>query len=446
MANGEPHTLLDGKVHVYRRPNSRFWQCSTYLGSRNHRQSTREENLAAAMDFARDWYMDIYTEHRVRSRGGEIVAAEEARLRRARLPAPRGRSHTFKEAAEGFLAEYQVLTFGERNAVYVEGKARHVRLRLEPFFGKAPLHRMTAGRIQAYRVSRMTPPDGDAAKDWRPPARSTLHQELVTLRQILKWANRQGWIHALPDMSAPYRQSGKVSHRAWFSPEEYKQLYEATRERARSPKKERWRPQCEKLHDYVLFMANTGLRPDEAGRLQFRDVSIITDAWSGERILQIEVRGKRGVGYCKSMPGAVLPFERLSKRGSPAATDLIFGKVQRQLFNTVLAELDLKHDREGQVRTAYSLRHTYICLRLMEGADIYQIAKNCRTSVEMIEKFYASHIAGTIDAAAVNVRKGATRPAAAPKPSRSKPTARRTAERRPPARPPESPEPEAFPS
>ena len=44
-------------------------------------------------------------------------------------------------------------------------------------------------------------------------------------------------------------------------------------------------------------------------------------------------------------------------------------------------------------------------MRLMEGADIYQVAKNCRTSVEMIEKFYASHIANTLDAAAINVRK-----------------------------------------
>lgn len=26
-------------------------------------------------------------------------------------------------------------------------------------------------------------------------------------------------------------------------------------------------------------------------------------------ILEIEFRGKRGVGYCKSMPGAVLPFK-----------------------------------------------------------------------------------------------------------------------------------------
>ena len=44
-------------------------------------------------------------------------------------------------------------------------------------------------------------------------------------------------------------------------------------------------------------------------------------------------------------------------------------------------------------------------MRLIEGADIYQVAKNCRTSVEMIEKFYAAHIKNTLDAAAINVRK-----------------------------------------
>ena len=75
------------------------------------------------------------------------------------------------------------------------------------------------------------------------------------------------------------------------------------------------------------------------------------------------------------------------------------------LLNKVLDDTGLKHDREGQVRTAYSLRHTYICMRLIEGADIYQVAKNCRTSVEMIEKYYASHIKTRLNAAAINVRK-----------------------------------------
>jgi hypothetical protein len=45
----------------------------------------------------------------------------------------------------------------------------------------------------------------------------------------------------------------------------------------------------------------------------------------------------------------------------------------------------------------------YICLRLMEGADIYQIAKNCRSSVEMIEEYYALHIKTSLDAVAINV-------------------------------------------
>jgi hypothetical protein len=53
--------------------------------------------------------------------------------------------------------------------------------------------------------------------------------------------------------------------------------------------------------------------------------------------------------------------------------------------------------------TAYSLRDTYISLRLMEGANIYQIAKNCRARVGMIEKYYAVHIKTSLDAAAINV-------------------------------------------
>ena len=67
----------------------------------------------------------------------------------------------------------------------------------------------------------------------------------------------------------------------------------------------------------VLFMANTGLRPDEAKNLQHRDVAIVEDEATGERILEIEVRGKRGIGYCKSMPSAVRPYERLLDRPKP---------------------------------------------------------------------------------------------------------------------------------
>ena len=274
-----------------------------------------------------------------------------------------------------------------------------------PFFGNTALADITAGKVQEYRAHRQTSRVDPKTGKPKKPARATLHSEMVTLRQILKTANRKGWIVALPDMTAPYKTSGKLEHRAWFSPEEYKMLYEATRERAKNPPKPRWREVCETFHDYVLFMGNTGLRPDESARLELRDVKIVNDESSGERILEIEVRGKRGVGFCKSMPGAILPFERVRKRKQLKPTDRISGKSPRALMNSVLGELNLKFDRDGHVRSCYSLRHTYICLRLLEGADIYQVAKNCRTSVEMIEKYYGRHLKNTIDAAAVNVRK-----------------------------------------
>lgn len=228
---------------------------------------------------------------------------------------------------------------------------------------------------------------------------------------------RRRLIPGLPDLSAPFRRSGKVSHRPWFSPAEYKDLYKATRKYAREALPHiRW--SAEQIHDYVLFMANTGLRPDEAANLQHRDVEIVHDEDTDETILVIEVRGKRGVGYCKSTPNAVKPYQRLLKRPKPKRLlkpgekddmprphDHVFPGSYVKIFKNLLEREKLKFDRDNRTRSAYSLRHTYICLRLMEGADVYQLAKNCRTSVEMIEKHYAAHIKTLLDAGLINVRK-----------------------------------------
>lgn len=371
-------------MHVYRRKNSKHWQCSTYLDGKNWRTSTKEESLSHAKEFAEDWFFEL----KGKSRAGLLKVGR-----------------TFRAAAEQFLREYEVITSGERNPDYVEGFKIRLRVHLLPFFGDKPLNEITPGLVQEYRVHRATSRKDKKTGLPAKPARSTMHHEIITLRHVLKTANRHGWLEHIPNISPPYKSSGKVSHRAWFSPEEYTRLYEATRERARNPKTNRWRAASEKLHDYVLFMANTGLRPDEAKRLQFRDVTVVFDEATSKRILEIEVRGKRGVGYCKSMPGAVHPFERRESRNKGGPTASVFGKIQRELFNTILDELGLKFDREGNRRTAYSLRHTYICIRLLQGADIYQVAKNCRTSVEMIEKFYAIHLKNTLDASAINIRK-----------------------------------------
>ena len=399
----EHHTILGGKVHVYKRPNSSSWQCASFLAGKNRRTTTKEDSLSKAKEVAEDWYLQL----RSKLRDGELKSGK-----------------LFREAGKLYLREFDIITQGERSPTYARGQHARTDGHLIPFFGNMVLPEITSGKVNEYRIRRL---EESKALRGKPLAHNTMHQEIVTLRQIFKTALRHGWIEHLPDLSEPYRSSPKISHRAWFSPEEYKQLYEATRNRALDPKQPRFRWEAEQLHDYVLFATNTGLRPDEAMRLQFRDVMVVEDEGSGQTILEIEVRGKRGVGYCKSTAGAVHPFERLKARtrpdggpgrsGSrtasiangewhePGPTDLLFPKWPRDLFNAILEEEKLRTDRDGRPRTAYSLRHTYICLRLLEGADIYQIAKNCRTSVEMIEKYYAAHLKTRLDASAINIMK-----------------------------------------
>ena len=450
------HELLGGKVQVFKRPRSPFWQCSATVGGRQFKASSKQEGLAQAKDFAEDWFLTLRGKDRF---GGGIPKA-----------VPKGQ--LFRDAAKIFIDEYAVLTNGERSPDYVRLLQHKIDKHLNPFFGDKGVLEIDDNAVHEYRIHRAKAVDKDGKP--KPPARTTVHHEIIALGHVLKSAKRHGKLHHIPDLSVPYKASGKISHRAWFSLEEYRRFRTATRTRAKSPANWKWKWECEQFHDYVLFMANTGLRPDEASLLEFRDVTITQDdepiripdldafrtliarceaEGLPEPILRIEVvRGKRGVGICKSMPGAVRPFLRLrsrfravpedrseqtrdrrekllsrrprgtepthlraTRRGvsrgnsesvvSPVATDLIFGPTQRELMNSVLNELNMKFDREGQRRTAYSLRHTYICFRLLEGADIYLIAKNCRTSVEMIQKYYAPHIENNVDTAAINIRR-----------------------------------------
>jgi len=398
------HEIFGGRAYVFRRDRSPYWQAAAFLNGHNYRHTTREEDLKNAIQVAEDWYLSL--------RGKAAIGV---------LPSSESRHEpTFKDVAEQFMKEYSVLTEGQRSPRWVQGHEIRLRVHLLPFFGNLPISEVNSSKIQEYRVMRMTPlkeknPNAKDNRDFdaekaKLPAPKTLHNEIVTLRLVLKAALRRSIIGGLPDLSAPFRKNGKVSHRAWFSPNEYKQLYKATREYAQGARPQnKWT--AEQLHDFVLFMANTGLRPDEASNLQHRDVEITHDEDTDETILVIEVHGKRGVGYCKSTANAVKPYTRLLKRPKPRTGDLpkpedhVFPGSHIKMFNALLDRKKLKYDRDNQARTAYSLRHTYICLRLMEGADVYQLAKNCRTSVEMIEKHYAAHIKNFLDAGLINTRK-----------------------------------------
>lgn len=175
----EHHELMGGKLRVYKRENSNLWQASTYLAGKNRRISTKEESLSHAKEIAEDWYLEL----RGKARAGVLKTGK-----------------LFRDAAKHFLAEYVALITGERNPKYVASYELKLLVHLLPFFGDKVLSEITPGLVQQYRVHRAQ----QKTQMGTPPSLSTLHQEIVALRQVLKSANRQGWLAYVPDLSPPY--------------------------------------------------------------------------------------------------------------------------------------------------------------------------------------------------------------------------------------------------
>ncbi|MGA2388461.1 MAG: hypothetical protein ABSF97_05845 [Candidatus Sulfotelmatobacter sp.] len=124
-----------------------------------------------AKEIAEDWYLRL----RGKLRDGEIKSEK-----------------TFREVSEHYLHEFDIMTQGQRNQKYVEGQHWRCEGRLIPFFGNLGISEITAGKIQEYRLHRHQ----EALKEFgKPPGHSTMHQEIVTLRQTLKThCATDGWI------------------------------------------------------------------------------------------------------------------------------------------------------------------------------------------------------------------------------------------------------------
>ena len=190
------------------------------------------------------------------------------------------------------------------------------------------------------------------------------------------------------------------------------------------------------LRDYVLILANTGIRGGEARSLKWRDIREVRG--DGTTNLVLIVSGKTGQREVVASKGEVSTyFKRLfelrceeltkiaGKATDPSADDLVFChpdgtpiKSFKKSFASLLKSGGVEADTFGQRRTIYSLRHTYATFRLQEGVNHYTLAKNMGTSVAMLEKHYG-HTSNV--AAADELTKRQARSPRSKEPAASKP-------------------------
>ena len=165
------------------------------------------------------------------------------------------------------------------------------------------------------------------------------------------------------------------------------------------------------MNGLIRFMVYTFLRPGDVRQLKHKHIEIISGKFHYLRLTPPEI--KRHKAPTVSLPQAVRVYKTLlahqTAKGFGKPDDYVFFPEEHNrlrclntigwLFNWILNSLGLKAGPHGADRSFYSLRHTAITFRLIFGGniDLLTLARNARTSVEMIEKFYASTLSAEMN-------------------------------------------------
>lgn len=234
-----------------------------------------------------------------------------------------------------------------------------------------------------------------------PPAKTTLVIIHCVLRQIFRLAFEDGYISVLPTLTV--KDKGKHGkRRPDFDVKEYNKIIKKLAEFVEKARDRRCWYRREMMRQYVLFILYTGCRPGtEVSEIRWTDIDRYVDI-DGKEYIRVWInRGKRGE---RRIIAANVWLKHLRKLSILSTGWYLFDYRNAHnnplgLFQEFLKQYDLLYDRHGHKRSLYSLRHTYITLRILYRKLPYHVlAAQCGTSVSMLEKHYA-HITAEQNAA-----------------------------------------------
>jgi len=262
-------------------------------------------------------------------------------------------------------------------------------------------------------------------------AGSSIQRYLGLIRKVLDYALNRNLLQVMPKFpKIPKRDEP----RGWFTPTEYDALLKRAWQLVGTEYVMRAEPKANQKQGNVVrrikftselplmieFMVSSFIRPTDLKNMQHKHVEIVRGNHTYLRLTLPE--SKSHDKPIATLEKAVDVYEKLKAAHAedelaeadhyvfmPEFTnrDTALRRLQQQ-FNYLLDDLDFKQGPRGEERTIYSLRHTCIMHRLLEGdnIDLLTLARNARTSVEMIERFYASQLTGEMNIGALQSVRG----------------------------------------
>lgn len=399
------------KLVVFKIAASKFWQVRCFVAGRTHRRTTKTTSLKQAQRFARWFYESLLAKCHV-SQIETTTSPVATPNRKTNEP----QALTFGAiAAQVYANEHARMERGEFGA----GSLRMFRNRLDayvlPHFGSilpsAITYQMLQEFAQTLSIKHTT---------------TTVSNYLITVRKVLVHAVRIGAIEQAPDIP---KIKVKSASRGAFTPTEYWQLLRAARalRGVQHPvsKKEMRKRIKQAYNDHrmppemawaISMMVNCFLRPGDLTKLKHRHVEVIRGKNTYLRLTLPET--KLHSAPIVTLRPAVRIYEQICKHGPNAKPNdfLLLPDLKNRthalavlstMFNWVLNHTGLKLNPHGQPRSLYSLRHSAITFRLLygQGIDLITLARNARTSVEVINNHYASTVTGEQNIAMLQSRR-----------------------------------------
>jgi integrase len=243
------------------------------------------------------------------------------------------------------------------------------------------------------------------------PTDKTLEWELTLAKMLLKFADDKGYRGKTQLPTYRFKAVNAIV-RPTFTVEEYWEIIKGMRRSIKETNNAERKYTKLLLRDYVLILANSGMRVGEANNLKDKDVAEFKDE-KGRRNFMFYVNGKTGRRIVIPRTSVVRYVERVRERNLERKNEGEMRKVrspQRKKsdtdgwffsmydgnrivtlidqFNALLKSIGLEENRYKEKYTLYSLRHFYAVMMIRRGIPIFDLARNMGTSVQIIEKYY----------------------------------------------------------
>jgi len=398
---------LPNKLKLFRISGSRYWQLRYFHDGHYTQKSLKTADVAEAENRARLFYKQTFP--------GEGLALDCAPQNESIDPLVADQWHD-EIAALLNLEQGKV----QRDEM-TQGSYLICKTRLEGFvfeyFKAIPFESLNSNALEGF-VQFLTARELSAL---------TIQGYLSIVKKLLRFLYKKeliAKIPLLPKVKSNHRPRGA------FTITEYQQILRKARQLQKQRFlawgegqkiwiREAYHQMPPEMHWLIRFMVHTFTRPGDIRQIQNKHIEIIRQPYRYLRLTLPEI--KRHAAPIVSLPAAVQVYEKLlahqQARGYGRPDDYVFFPEEKNrrymldvagwLFNWILNDLNIKRGPHGVDRSLYSLRHTAITFRLIYGGniDLLTLARNARTSVEMVEKFYASTLSAEINVAMLHAKR-----------------------------------------